>query len=93
MEDTGGHHPCGGAESGAGAGQRQRHPHMARRFPCRGAMLTDELKSGHIERVARRELAQECDNLTEVLAFERDQLKATGNSTARAFRRASCCAE
>ncbi len=57
-------------------------------------MLTDELKSGHIERVARRELAQECHNLTEVLAFERDQLKATCNSTARAFRRgASCCAE
>ena len=51
-------------------------------------MLTDELKSGHIERVARRELAQECDNLTEVLAFERDQLKATCNSTARAFRQA-----
>ncbi len=51
-------------------------------------MLTDELKSGHIERVARRELAQECDNLTEVLAFERDQLKATCNSTARAYRQA-----
>ncbi|HBQ0674212.1 TPA: glycoprotein 3, partial [Klebsiella pneumoniae] len=34
------------------------------------------------------ELAQECDNLTEVLAFERDQLKATCNSTARAFRQA-----
>jgi hypothetical protein len=51
-------------------------------------MLTDELKSGHIERVARRELAQECDNLTEVLAFERDQLKVACNSTARAFRQA-----
>ncbi|WP_445237419.1 glycoprotein 3, partial [Klebsiella pneumoniae] len=49
---------------------------------------TDELKSGHIERVARRELAQECDNLTEVLAFERDQLKVACNSTARAFRQA-----
>ncbi len=57
-------------------------------FRAGGAMLTDELKSGHIERVARRELAQECDNLTEVLAFERDQLKATCNSTARAFRQA-----
>ncbi|MBN0926413.1 glycoprotein 3, partial [Pseudomonas aeruginosa] len=44
-------------------------------FRAGGAMLTDELKSGHIERVARRELAQECDNLTEVLAFERDLLK------------------
>ncbi|MCP5672101.1 glycoprotein 3, partial [Klebsiella pneumoniae] len=40
------------------------------------------------ERVARRELAQECGNLTDVLAFERDQLKATCNSTARAFRQA-----
>ena len=57
-------------------------------FRAGGAMLTDELKSGHIERVARRELAQECHNLTEVLAFERDQLKATCNSTARAFRQA-----
>ncbi|HHL3780753.1 TPA: glycoprotein 3 [Klebsiella pneumoniae] len=57
-------------------------------FRARGAMLTDELRSGHIERVARRELAQECGNLTDVLAFERDQLKATCNSTARAFRQA-----
>ncbi|HHL1960629.1 TPA: glycoprotein 3, partial [Klebsiella pneumoniae] len=57
-------------------------------FRAGGAMLTDELKSGHIERVARRELAQECDNLTEVLAFERDQLKATCNSTAKTFRQA-----
>lgn len=57
-------------------------------FRAGGAMLTDELKSGHIERVARRELAQECDNLTEVLAFERDQLKVACNSTARAFRQA-----
>lgn len=54
-------------------------------FRAGGAMLTDELKSGHIERVARRELAQECDNLTEVLAFERDLLKVACNSTARAF--------
>ena len=51
-------------------------------FRAGGAMLTDELKSGHIERVARRELA------TEVLAFERDQLKVACNSTARAFRQA-----
>ncbi|HCF8090249.1 TPA: glycoprotein 3, partial [Klebsiella pneumoniae] len=57
-------------------------------FRAGGAMLTDELKSGHIERVARRELAQECDNLTEVLAFERDLLKVSCNSTARAFRQA-----
>ena len=53
-----------------------------------GRLLTDELKSGHIRRVARRELAQECDNLTEVLAFERDQLKVACNSTAKTFRRA-----
>ena len=57
-------------------------------FRAGGAMLTDELKSGHIERVARRELAQECDNLTEVLAFERDLLKVACNSTAKAFRQA-----
>lgn len=57
-------------------------------FRAGGALLTDELKSGHIERVARRELAQECDNLTEVLAFERDLLKVACNSTARAFRQA-----
>ena len=50
-------------------------------FRAGGAMLTDELKSGHIERVARRELAQECDNLTEVL-------KVACNSTAKAFRQA-----
>ncbi|STV96518.1 phage capsid and scaffold protein [Klebsiella michiganensis] len=55
-------------------------------------MLTDELKSGHIERVARRELAQECDNLTEVLAFERDLLKVACNSTAAGIQAsASCC--
>ncbi|HFE8949627.1 TPA: glycoprotein 3, partial [Klebsiella pneumoniae] len=57
-------------------------------FRAGGALLTDELKSGHIERVARRELAQECDNLTEVLAFERDQLKVACNSTAKTFRQA-----
>ncbi len=38
--------------------------------------------------MARRELAQECHNLTEVLAFERDQLKATCDRTARALRQA-----
>jgi hypothetical protein len=44
-------------------------------FRAGGAVMTDELKQRHMERVARRELAQECDNMNEVLAFELDRLK------------------
>ncbi len=36
MEDTLTAITRGGAESRAEAGQRQRYPHLARRFPCRG---------------------------------------------------------
>ena len=57
-------------------------------FRAAGSVLTDELRNRHLMRVASRELAQECDNLTEVLAFERDLLKVACNSTARAFRQA-----
>ena len=50
-------------------------------FRAGGAVITDELKQHHIERMARRELAQECDNMNEVLSFELDSLK--GPVTAR----------
>jgi len=50
-------------------------------FRSGGAVITDELKQHHIERMARRELAQECDNMNEVLSFELDSLK--GPVTAR----------
>lgn len=51
-------------------------------------MLTDELKKQHLARVASRELAQECDQLAEVLTFECDRLKGNCDSTARAYRQA-----
>lgn len=57
-------------------------------FRAGGAVLTDELKNSHIERVARRELAQECDNLAEVLEYERDRLRGSCDGTARAYRQA-----
>jgi hypothetical protein len=44
-------------------------------FRAGGAVITDELKQRHIERVTRRELAQECDNMAEVLSFELDSLR------------------
>jgi hypothetical protein len=60
---------------------------MAYRLRAGGAVITDELKQRHIERVTRRELAQECDNMAEVLSFE---LIASGecDRTARAYRQA-----
>ncbi|MGP3592298.1 hypothetical protein [Vagococcus sp. WN89Y] len=57
-------------------------------FRTGGAVLTDELKNRHIERVARRELIQECENLAEVLAFESDRQKAVCNGSAGAYRQA-----
>ncbi len=57
-------------------------------FRAGGAVLTDELKQKHLARVASRELAQECDRLAEVLAFECDRLKGNCDSTARAYRQA-----
>lgn len=57
-------------------------------FRTGGAILTDELKNRHIERVARRELIQECENLAEVLAFESDRQKAACDSSAGAYRQA-----
>lgn len=57
-------------------------------FRAGGAILTDELKQRHIEQVTRRTLAQECENLSEVLAFERDHLRADCDGTARAWRQA-----
>jgi len=48
-------------------------------------MLTDELKQQHLARVAFRELAQECDRLAEVLAFDKDRLKASCDITAREY--------
>ncbi|EFV4531342.1 glycoprotein 3 [Salmonella enterica] len=57
-------------------------------FRAGGTVLTDELKQRHIERVARRELVQECVNLAEVLDFESDRLKAACDSSARAYRQA-----
>ncbi|NQF03044.1 hypothetical protein, partial [Escherichia coli] len=41
-------------------------------FRAAGGVLSDELKQRHIERVARRELVQEYDNLAVVLNFERE---------------------
>ena len=38
-------------------------------FRAAGGVLSDELKQRHIERVARRELVQEYDNLAVVLNF------------------------
>lgn len=57
-------------------------------FRAGGAVLTDELKKQHLARVASRELAQECDQLAEVLTFECDRLKGNCDSTARAYRQA-----
>ena len=57
-------------------------------FRAGGAVLTDDLKKRHIERVAQRELAQECDNLAQVLEFEREKLKGSCDSSAKAYRQA-----
>ncbi|HII1734326.1 TPA: glycoprotein 3 [Escherichia coli] len=57
-------------------------------FHAGGAVITDELKQRHLARVARRELAQECDNMAEVLSFELDGLKGACDRTARAYRQA-----
>ena len=57
-------------------------------FRAGGAVLTDELKKQHLARVASRELAEECDQLAEVLTFECDRLKGNCDSTARAYRQA-----
>ena len=57
-------------------------------FRAGGAVITDELKQRHIERVTRRELAQECDNMAEVLSFELDSLRVACDRTARAYRQA-----
>ena len=57
-------------------------------FRAGGAVITDELKQHHLARVARRELAQECDNMAEVLSFELDSLKGVCDRTARAYRQA-----
>lgn len=51
-------------------------------FRAAGGVLSDELKQRHIERVARRELVQEYDNLAVVLNFERERLKGACDSTA-----------
>ncbi|ENH49350.1 putative glyco3, capsid size determination protein Sid [Escherichia coli p0305293.5] len=40
---------------------------LAHAFRAAGGVLSDELKQRHIERVARRELVQEYDNLAVVL--------------------------
>lgn len=57
-------------------------------FRAGGAAITDELKQRHLARVARRELAQECDNMAEVLSFELDSLMGACDSTARVYRHA-----
>ncbi|HGF1814115.1 TPA: glycoprotein 3, partial [Escherichia coli] len=57
-------------------------------FRAAGGVLSDELKQRHIERVARRELVQEYDNLAVVLNFERERLKGACDSTATAYRKA-----
>lgn len=57
-------------------------------FRAGGAVITDELKQRHLARVARRELAQECDSMNEVLSFELDSLKGACDRTARAYRQA-----
>lgn len=59
-----------------------------RAFRAGGAVLTDELKQQHLERVASRELAQECDRLAEVLAYDSDRLKASCDASAREYRQA-----
>lgn len=59
-----------------------------RAFRAGGAVLTDELKQQHLARVASRELAQECDRLAEVLAYDSDRLKALCDGTAREYRQA-----
>lgn len=55
-------------------------------FLRNGAVLTDALKQQHMERVARRELMQECENAAEVLAYELEQGKGTCCSSAKAYR-------
>ncbi len=57
-------------------------------FRAAGGVLSDELKQRHIERVARRELVQEYDNLAVVLNFECERLKGACDSTATAYRKA-----
>ena len=57
-------------------------------FRAGGAVVADELNQRHLARVARRELAQECDNMAEVLSFELDSLKGACDRTARAYRQA-----
>ena len=57
-------------------------------FRAGGAVITDELKQRHIARVARRELALECDNMAEVLSFELDSLRGDCDRTARTYRQA-----
>lgn len=57
-------------------------------FRAGGSVITDELKQRHLERVARRELAQECDGMSEALSFEQDSLKGACDATARAYRQA-----
>lgn len=57
-------------------------------FRAGGALLTDELKQQHLARVASRELAQECDRLAEVLAYDSDRLKASCDISAREYRQA-----
>ena len=57
-------------------------------FRAAGSVLTDELRNRHLMRVASRELAQECDALAEVLAFERDKLDGACGDSARAYRQA-----
>lgn len=57
-------------------------------FRAGGALLTDELKQQHLARVASRELVQECDRLAEVLAYDKDRLKALCDGTAREYRQA-----
>lgn len=57
-------------------------------FRTGGAVITDELKKSHIERVARRELALECENLAEILNLESDRLKGACDRTAKEYRKA-----
>ena len=59
-----------------------------RAFRAAGSVLNDELRNHHLMRVASRELAQECDALAEVLAFERDKLDGACGDSARAYRQA-----
>lgn len=57
-------------------------------FRAGGAVITDELKQRHLACVTQRELAQECDSMAEVLAFELDSLRGACDRTARAYRQA-----